>query len=303
MATGLDAGSGKDTTGGEQGAGRLALAIFWMLVFYGAALGNTAARWLDGRSDGDHPALWPWLCWELSSATASLALLPLLFALCDRFPIHLDNWRTRLLPYWLGSLLWWLLHVSGMVLLRKLAYALAGSSYTFGDWPFAWLYEYAKDLQTYLLLVSAVHGARWFSRRRQGEAQLLAPPDEGPPLEPVDRPERFLVRKLGRDFLVATAEVEWLQASGNYVNLRVKGHDYPLRSTIAGIESKLDPARFVRIQRSYIVNLDQVASIEPLETGDARVHLKDGTTLPVSRTYRTGLRERLGQGVPPTGVC
>ena len=111
----------------------------------------------------------------------------------------------------------------------------------------------------------------------------------------MDRPDRFLVRKLGREFLVAANDIEWLQASGNYVNLRVRGHDYPLRSTIAGIEARLDPARFLRIHRSYIANLDHLASIEPLDTGDARVHLKDGTALPCSRRYRGELRDRLGE--------
>ena len=95
-------------------------------------------------------------------------------------------------------------------------------------------------------------------RRWQGEASLLDVPDEGPPVDSVERPERFLVRKLGREFLVAANDIEWMQASGNYVNLRMRGHDYPLRSTIAGIEGKLDPDRFVRVHRSYIVNLDQV---------------------------------------------
>ena len=108
----------------------------------------------------------------------------------------------------------------------------------------------------------------------------------------MERPERFLVRKLGREFLVAAADIEWLQAAGNYVNLRVRGHDYPLRSTIAGIEAQLDPERFVRIHRSYIVNLGQVTSIEPLDSGDARVHLHDATVLPCSRRYRAGLRAR-----------
>lgn len=65
---------------------------------------------------------------------------------------------------------------------------------------------------------------------------------------------------------------------------------YPLRSTIAGIESKLDPARFVRVHRSYIANIDRIASIEPLDSGDARLHLGDGSTLPCSRRYRAALK-------------
>ena len=87
--------------------------------------------------------------------------------------------------------------------------------------------------------------------------------------------------------------VEWLQAAGNYVNLHVRGRDYPLRSTMSAIEAQLDPSRFVRIHRGYIVNLDQVASIEPLDTGDARVHLRDSHVLPCSRRHREQLRLRL----------
>src|SRR3546814_5669972 len=104
----------------------------------------------------------------------------------------------------------------------------------------------------------------------------------------------LLVRKLGRQFLFVASDIEWLKAAGNYVNLRVRGRDYPLRSTIAGIAAQLAPDRFVRIHRSYIVNLDTVASIEPLDSGDARVHLHDGTALPCSRRHRDALRARLG---------
>ena len=63
--------------------------------------------------------------------------------------------------------------------------------------------------------------------------------------------------------------------------------------TMADIEAKLDPARFARIHRSYIVRLDLVASIEPLDTGDARLHLADGTVLPCSRRNREALRAGL----------
>lgn len=56
------------------------------------------------------------------------------------------------------------------------------------------------------MFVALEHFASWFSRRRQGEASLLAAPDEGPPVESVDRPDHFLVRKLGKEFLVATAD-------------------------------------------------------------------------------------------------
>ncbi|AMP13858.1 lytTr DNA-binding domain protein [Collimonas pratensis] len=127
--------------------------------------------------------------------------------------------------------------------------------------------------------------------RWQGEASLLQEPDIGQPVESVERPERFLVRTLGKEFLLPAAEIEWIQAWGNYVNLRVRGHDYPLRSTMAAIERRIDPKRFVRIHRSYIANLDFVVEIEPLDSGDARAKLRDGQQIPVSRRYRDELRK------------
>src|SRR3546814_328984 len=128
--------------------------------------------------------------------------------------------------------------------------------------------------------MSCVVTGYWRSGRRlQGVPGLLDAPHDGSATGREARPERCLVRKLGRGFLVAASDIEWLQAAGNYVNLRVRGRDYPLRSTIAGIAAQLDPDRFVRIHRSYIVNLDTVASIEPLDSGDARVQDRKSTRL------------------------
>ncbi|MCF5919392.1 LytTR family transcriptional regulator, partial [Xanthomonas perforans] len=203
--------------------------VIWSLVFYLSALGNVWTAWLAARRDGQPIVVWQVLSWELSSATAALLLLPAVVWLCARWPLHADVWVRRLPAYVMAALGWWLLHVAGMVVLRMLVYALAGAHYDFGGW-LQWVYELSKDLRTFALLVAVQHTLAWYARRRQGEAHLLAAPDEGPPVEPLDRPERFLVRKLGRDFLVATADIEWIQASGNYVNLHVRGHDYPLRS-------------------------------------------------------------------------
>ncbi len=269
---------------------------FWVVMTLFNAVANSITTWLDIRRSHLGTAPWEPIVWEWSSALVMLALAWPVVWFSRRFPLHWDNWRRELPRHFLFSVAFSLAHVAGMVVLRDIAYRAMGSDYRFGNWLVEFPYEYLKDVRSYFLMVALLELYRLLLRRLQGEASLLDVPDEGPPLEPVERPDRFLVRKLGREFLVAANDVEWLQAAGNYVNLRVRGHDYPLRSTIAGIEGKLDPARFVRIHRSYIVNLDQVASIEPLDTGDARVHLKDGTSLPGSRTYRGGLRERIGEG-------
>jgi hypothetical protein len=266
----------------------------WVVVILINTVGNSITTLMDVRRAGLAFASWEPAVWEGSSAILMLALVPAVVLFTRRFPLHWDTWRRQLPWYLLASLAYSLLHVAGMVALRVLAYRWQGGDYDFGPWGREFVYEYLKDARSFASMVVAIEVYRLLLRRWQGEASLLDVPDEGPPVEPVERPERFLVRKLGREFLVAAADIEWLQAAGNYVNLRVRGHDYPLRSTIAGVEAKLDPQRFARIHRSYMVNLDQVVSIEPLESGDARLHLKDGTVLPCSRRHRGELRDRVG---------
>ena len=265
---------------------------FWVLVTLVNGIGNSVTVLMDIRRDGLHFAAWEPAVWEWSSGMLWLALVPAVAWFTRRHPMHWDNWRGQLPWYLLASVVASALHVVGMVGLRIVVYRLQGWDYDFGDWGRQFLYEYLKDVRTFAWMVLVIEAYRFLLRRWQGEASLLDLPDEGPPVEPVERPERFLVRKLGREFLIAASDIEWLQAASNYVNLRVRGHDYPLRSTIGGIEANLDPRRFVRIHRSYIVNLGQVASIEPLDSGDARVHLKDGSQLPCSRRYREALKPR-----------
>jgi hypothetical protein len=272
---------------------------FWIVQFLVSAIANSITVNMDVQRLHLAFQAWQPVVWETSSGLVALALVPAVAWFTRRWPLYLDNWR-RMLPVWLlASVAWSALHVAGMVALRKLAYASVGDAYDFGAWWREFGYEYLKDVRSFAGMALLMEGYRLLLRRMQGEASLLSAPDEGPPVEALDRPERFLVRKLGREFLVPAADIEWLQASGNYVNLRVRGHDYPLRSTIAGIGDRLDPARFARIHRSYIVNLDQVASIEPLDTGDARVHLRDGGVLPCSRRQREALRDRLAPARAP----
>ena len=274
---------------------RTAEIAFWTVGAIVSAVGNsiTVAMELTRAGLPFHPA--EPAIWEWTSNLTHLAIVPLVVWFTRRFPPRPADWRTVLPLYLAGSVAYCVLHVAVMVGLRNLVYWAGGTDYDFGDWGRQLLYEYVKDVRSFFGMVLTIELYRFGVRRLQGEASLLdAPDDDTPPVEPVERPERFLVRKLGREFLVAAADIEALQASGNYVNLLVRGREYPLRSTIAAIEARLDPRRFRRVHRSHNVNLDHVASIEPLDTGDARVHLREGRVVPVSRRYLGVLRESAG---------
>lgn len=270
---------------------RLVEPGFWMVLYFLQACIGSWTAWSDLARNHLVYSFWQPLVWESSSNLVLLALVPLVVALEQRLPLRLATLRRNLPRHLAATLLFCLLHVGAMVALRKLAYLAMGGDYDFGAWWRELPYEYLKDVRSYFGIIILVGFYRLLMLRWQGEASLLGEPDQGPAVEAVAQPERFLVRKLGKDFLLPAAEIEYAQAWGNYVNLHVRQHDYPLRSTMAAIEKRLDPARFVRVHRSYIVNLDFVAAIEALESGDARARLHSGGEVPVSRRYREALKK------------
>jgi two-component system LytT family response regulator len=105
------------------------------------------------------------------------------------------------------------------------------------------------------------------------------------------RVERLVVKSAGRIRFLKTEEINWIEAAGNYVRLRIADETHLLRETMAGIESKLDPQKFIRIHRSTIVNLERVKEIYPKLYGEYVVALRDGTQLTMSRGYREKLAE------------
>jgi hypothetical protein len=268
---------------------------YWLAVLlFDATLNSIVVLFDVHRLDLDF-APWEPVTWEWSSGLVLLALVPVVIAFEKRKPLEFGSLRRNLPWHLLASVAFSILHVLAMVGLRKAVYAAMGYRYDFGNWPAEMFYEYLKDVRSYAGMLATLYLYRLLLLRLQGEAKLLDAPDEGPPVEPVERPERFLVRKLGKEFLVAADDIERLQAAANYVNLRVRGRDYPLRSTMAALEPRLDPARFVRVHRSYMVNLDCLVEIEPLESGDARLLMRDGSQVPCSRRYRSALRGRVGE--------
>lgn len=265
---------------------------FWVFFFCLHAAFNTITSIFDVERVNLNFARWEPAVWEWTSNLVLLALVPAVIAFERRVPLYLGVMRRNLPWHLVASVAFSVVHVVAMVALRKAIYRLQDARYEFGPWLQELFYEYLKDGRTYALILAMLFLYRAFLLRLQGEASLLEAPDAGPPVEPIERPERFLVKKLGKEFLLPAQEIEWLQAWGNYVNLRVRGRDYPLRSTMAAIEGRLDPALFVRVHRSYMVNIGHVIEIEPLEGGDAKVRMRDGSTVPCSRRYREALRNK-----------
>ena len=101
---------------------------------------------------------------------------------------------------------------------------------------------------------------------------------------------KFLIRDTRDLYFVRAEDVEWADAQGNYVRLHAGGKSHMLRRSFSDFEASLDPRKFVRIHRSTIVNLEQVARLTPQGHGEYTVTLRNGARLTTSRTYAANLQ-------------
>ena len=107
---------------------------------------------------------------------------------------------------------------------------------------------------------------------------------------------RILIKSAGRIFFLKSSEIDFVQAEDYYVRVQVGRKGHLLRESMNEMESKLDPAKFVRIHRSTIVNLDRIRELHQQLNGEYVAVLNDGTELKVSRSRREQLEKALKSG-------
>lgn len=106
------------------------------------------------------------------------------------------------------------------------------------------------------------------------------------------RPPRWLTvpeQDEGGRRLIPIDDIDWLSAEGNYVHVQVGSVGHLVRATLQALLQELDPARFVRIHRSIVVQLDRIERVVPWASGDYMALLRDGRQLRISRHYRDAL--------------
>jgi two-component system LytT family response regulator len=107
--------------------------------------------------------------------------------------------------------------------------------------------------------------------------------------------DRMPVKTNGRVMIVNVADIDWVEADGDYVSVHVGPKSWLLRETIAAAEARLALSGFVRIHRSTLVNIYRVRELLPLSKGEFTVVLRDSTELKLSRNYRFALERLLGR--------
>jgi len=153
----------------------------------------------------------------------------------------------------------------------------------------------AFDIHAVDYLLKPFGADRFETALRRAKERLggkLPPPAElaSSARQPDQYPERMVVRDGTRVHIIPVSKLDFAEAQDDYVALSTEGKKHLKQQTISSLETALDPSRFLRIHRSYIVNLEKVTKIEPYGKDNHVVVLSNGAQLPVSRSGYARLR-------------
>lgn len=241
------------------------------------ALVNTFSVLDEIKGTGRTLAFWEPLVWEMSSIVVILAMMPLFLGLVRRvWPLD-PPWPRVAAIHLAGLLVFALVHITAMGVMRWAVYEAVGGYYA----PFSplgnFLYEFRKDALGYTGFIALYVAWRMLRAQRPSDA----------PAEPGS----IEVRDGARRHFVPLAEVAWIEAAGNYVELHRGQTPILHRAPLSEMERQLKGAGFVRIHRSRLVRRDAISQVESKPSGDYLVRLADGRELAGSRRYRRPLLE------------
>jgi two-component system, LytTR family, response regulator len=133
------------------------------------------------------------------------------------------------------------------------------------------------------------------AKERIGKRPAAAPDQLAAAARSAEFAERIVVKDGTRVHIFPAAKLDYAEAQDDYVALASQGKKYLKQQTISSLEASLDPKNFVRVHRSYLVNLERVSRLEPYGKDSHIAILSDGSRLPVSRSGLTRLKEFLGE--------
>jgi len=273
------------TSGGDRvtnGAGRAIYAVIAVAVFAVTLVNAFSAAHDAARRGGVYDLRLP-LLWELTSAVAIIALVPLIDVGVRRAR-RVADWPLRMLWILGTALIFSALHIVGMVALRKLALATVGQTYGFGFSFSELFYEFRKDVVTFFLIAVAL----WLvdSRRDVGLANAETGA-LGPNPTDVKLPDVLWLRDGSARIRIEPRDLVEVSSAGNYVEYRLAGgRTHLVRGTLAAEEARLSQFNMVRVHRTRLVNLARVSGLKAGPNGDFELTMDTGQTISGSRRYR-----------------
>lgn len=282
-----DESSAAGTSGwlrGIIGEDRRAYAIVAAVAIVIGIVGALSAADDIARRGGVYDPRWP-LLWDMTSIFVIILLTPALLAIVRRIRRE-EALAVRIALAVATIIAFSAVHITGMVGLRKLIYALAGSYYDFNLSIATLLYEFRKDVVTCLL----IGGGLWLMEQRR-EAQcaleVMAPP---PAAQPPSTPQTIWLRDGAKSIRIELRDILWISSAGNYIEYSLAdGSHHLIRGTLASAESELTRFNLARIHRTRLANLDRVSGVQSKPSGDFDLTFDCGHTVSGSRRYRSAI--------------
>jgi DNA-binding LytR/AlgR family response regulator len=255
-----------------------------------ACLVNAFSAGYDLARLGRPHSLWEPFIWEASSAAviATLLALPRQAAkLAGGFSCHPVTSGISLLGL---ALAFSAAHICGMVLLRDLAYAIAGATYRFNWSVGEVVYELRKDLFTFAIIGVIF----WLAERAFARPDAIAPTrvsgDEANASEGSTLPARLWLRDGRTSILVDVGDVVCITSAGNYVEYVMgTGERHLIRTTLQAEAARLSRLGIARVHRTRLVNVNRIVAVTWRQSGDFDLRLDNGETIAGSRRYKAAV--------------
>lgn len=269
------------TSGGWRGMNgaqrRLALAFGagFAVILIAVTIANATSMIADFAAAGVRESDAHVWVWQVTSIIGWLATVPAIWWLVAKVRPPRFGWLAIAAIYVLASVPISLLHIDVMIGLRSAVYAANGERYVFGGGlAHPWLYEFRKDVGTYLQFAAIAAILQWLLARA-GAGEPIAKPAASISLAVSDGPITHHV---------PAEEIDWVAAAGNYVEVKWRDRVLLHRATLAAIADELG-AGFVRIHRGRLVRRAAIRQVVTERSGDFTVELADGTQVRGSRRF------------------
>lgn len=293
----MDGTRGRNVTGAEAARDRArwwAEAAGWIVivtVLWGADL---MARISERDQTGFGKDDFRLISEQVTSAVAVLIMIAFVIRWLRLFPLKRGAWVPAIIGHTAGSIIFAFGHQSLMIAMRIPWYELNGRHYIWRE-PFVnnLIVEYQKDIKVYLGILLVASAYRLYRRSRGPD---VAP---APAATPPVGADRLMVQTGSGKAVLRFDQIDYLEGARNYVSVHAGGREYIVRDTMTHLMAQLAGGPFVRTHRSFIVNVDQIQEIRTVD-GKARVLLKSGQDVPLSRGYREAFEAVIsGQGSEP----
>lgn len=233
--------------------------MFWPLLGLFSYLINVFVLLTDVKRFGGEYDLWAILVNEGTGSLSFMLTVPLIISWMARFPFQKEKLSTVIAAHLMGSFLYCIVYVGLLTIIRIMVYEMNDRFYNVpGDFFFYFFYEYTKYLVGYLIVIIIVTGYRYYLADRLSKIAFMRGASTN----------KLLVKTGEGEELVDKDTVDWLQAASNYVRLHLGDREYLVRTTLNKMEEKLGSGSFVRVHRSFIVNIERIQKITPTESGD-----------------------------------